>query len=152
MNHQIFNINFTENEVFVTHCPDQRKFTNTMDIEFTTHGFKKLNGKTIIKEKLEAWDFTYTISPYSLTLKFKVTYGSKSTHYSMCLLEFFEEIKISNEIVLLPELTNTLWALINKVNNLSARLDDKEAEVARLNTTIFQLKFDLSQKANMQEY
>ncbi len=133
-----FDIQFDENQVIITHCPNQRVFKHNLDVEFKTHGFKKLNGNTIIKAKLQACDFAYTLGLYDLTLNFEIIAGNKTMFHTMCLPEVFEPIK-----VLPNQMEKTIWALINKVNYLSVKLDEKEADVTRLNNKINLLEFDI---------
>lgn len=133
-----FDIQFNNNQVIITHCSDQRVFTHNLDIEFKTYGFKKIDGKIVIKEKLQTCDFAYTLSPYDLTLNFEITAGTKTMFHTMCLLEVFEPIK------LLPnQMEKTIWALINKVNYLSVKLEEKETEITKLNNKINLLEFDI---------
>jgi hypothetical protein len=87
-NHQIFKINFSDNELIITHQQDQRIFTyllNQIDTQFNQHGFKKLDARTIIIEKLLTFDFAYIIDTYMLTLNFEVINGNKSFFYSINL-------------------------------------------------------------------
>lgn len=148
MNLSLFDIQFVENKVVITHRPDQRVFTHPVDessIKFTAHGFKKLDGKTIIKTKLQSGDFAYTLCQWNLTLNFEVTNptSGKQMYHTMCLPEFFEEIKVPVGPELPVQLEKTIWALINKINYLSARLDDKETEIDKLKGKIISLEFEI---------
>ncbi len=143
-NHQIFKINFSDNELIITHCTDQRIFTyllNQIDTQFNQHGFKKLDARTIIIEKLLTFDFAYIIDTYMLTLNFEVINGNKSFFYSINLSESLPKINgtigfvsgsVNESANTNDQLQKIIWQLVNNVNNLKARIDDKDEKINKL--------------------
>ena len=119
-----------QNKVIILNKHSNRTFVADLDKKIPKYGFRNLNQKEIMLNKLHSNDYAFYENITNLIIKFEITNGAKSHNYELECDEIFIDAKLDEnaENVTNEDLKKIITSLRHQVTNLTQKLKEQEED------------------------